>query len=317
MIIKNSNLRQNLFGNRYKILVIIFAIILILCVIRFLNQIAKQQGSAKTQKNIINSSSYKPQETVVLGDNISETKQKESTKIMDEFINLCNKKEVEKAYNMLTDECKEEIFNSSIEKFEKEFIEKTFVSEKTYNMQSWINGENPTYKVRILEDAMASGKTGEIQEDYYTVVKEDSTYKLNINSYIGKKQINGKIEKDNIIIEILNKDTHMEYETYKIRVQNNTNNTILLDTKAKTKSAYITGSNNVTYSAFMYEIDDIYLTIKPRIYKEISIKFNKIYSPNIKTRKMTFTDIVPNLEEYNALNDKSEYKDKITLEIEL
>lgn len=318
MIIKNSNLRQNLFRNRYKILGIIVAIILVLLLIRTLNEFAKQANQKEKSKNIVEEvSSYKPQQTVISGENVSNTKQEENTKIMDEFIDLCNKREIEKAYNLLTDECKEEMFDSSIQKFKKDYIEKIFTVDRTYNMQSWINGENQTYKVKILEDAMSTGKTGEIIEEYYTIVKKDGKSKLNINSYVEKKKVNKKITKDNITIEILERNIFMEYEIYKIKVQNNTDNTILLDTKEKEKSAYITGSNSATYSAFMYEIDEIYLTIQPQIYREIDVKFNKIYNPSIKTRQMTFTDIVPNLEEYDSLKNKSEYKSKMSITIEL
>lgn len=318
MIIKNSNLRQNLFRNRYKILGVIVAIILILSLIRELNEMAKQANQKENSKNIVEEvSDYKPQQTMISGGNVSNTAQEENTKIMDEFIDLCNKKEIEKAYNLLTDECKEEMFDSNIQNFKKNYIEKIFTVDRTYNMQSWINGENQTYKVKILEDVMSTGKIGETVEEYYTIVKKDGKSKLNINSYVEKKLINQKITKDNIIIEILEKNIFMEYEIYKIKVQNNTNNTILLDTQTKEKSAYITGSNGATYSAFMYEIDEIYLTIQPRIYREINVKFNKIYNPSIKTRQMTFTDIVPNLEEYDVLKDKSEYKSRMSITIEL
>ncbi len=73
----------------------------------------------------------------------------------------------------------------------------------------------------------------------------------------------------------------------------------MLDTKTKEKTTYITGSNNATYSALMYELDDIELTIRPKRKKKISIKFNKIYSPNIQVNKMTFTDIT-NVENKNT-----------------
>ena len=53
MIIKNSNLRRNIFENRYKILAIIVAIILVLCLIRVLNEFAKGLNE-KQNVNTIN-----------------------------------------------------------------------------------------------------------------------------------------------------------------------------------------------------------------------------------------------------------------------
>lgn len=317
MIIKNSNLRRVIFENRYKILAIIVAIILVLCLIRALNELAKQQAKKKNTSTQINTqSSYKPQETLVLGEDVSNAKQQESTKIMDEFISYCNKKEIEKAYNLLTDSCKEEIFNSSIENFKTNYVEKIFTSFKTYNMQAWINAINTTYKVRILNDVLSTGTTGEVIEDYVTIVKQNNQYKISVNSYITKTDINKKTEKNGVVITVTSKNTYMDYEIYNIKVENNTKNTILLDTKTKQKSAYITSSKNVTYSAFMHEVDNAYLSIKPQLYTNTSIKFNKIYSPNISINKLTFTDVVTNLEEYNQLQNKSEYQ-KTIIEVEL
>ena len=320
MIIKNSNLRKNLFDDRYKILAIVVAIILVLCLIRVLNGMAKnmlQQSNTKTNttSNVI--SNYKPQETTVLGENVSSQKQEENTKIINEFIKFCNSKEIEKAYNLLTDECKEELFNSNIENFKNNYVEKIFDTYKTYNMQSLINARNVTYKIRIMQDALVTGTTGEVIEDYYTIVNKNGIYKINIDSYIGGNELkNSTSTKNNITITVISKNTYKDYETYKLKVENNTNNTILLDTKEKQKSAYATGNNGATYTIFMHEIDNMHLTIKPKMYSIVDVKVNKIYSPNIRIDKLSFTDVVLNLEEYNQTENKSEYK-KETINVEL
>lgn len=308
MIIKNSNLRKDMFQNRYKILAIIVAIILVLCLIQVLNAFAKASSKNKNvNTNSSTTSSYKPQETTLLGEDVQSDIQEEITKVMDEFIKYCNSKEIKKAYNLLTDECKEEKFSNDIENFKKDYVEKIFTTAKTYNMQSWINGRNPTYKVKILNDVLSTGDTGEVVEDYVTIIKENNDYKISLNSYIGSQSINTKNIQDDIVVTCLSKETNMDYEIYKIKVENKTKNTILLDTKTKQKSAYATGSNGATYTAFMYEIEDSLLTVDSGVSRTISLKINKIYSPNIGVEKLTFTDIIMNLEEYNNREDKSDY----------
>lgn len=307
MIIKNSNLRRNIFENRYKILAIIVAIILVLCLIRVLNEFAKGLNEKQNVNTINPNSSYKPQETTILGSNVKEEIQEQNTKVMDEFIKYCNSKEIEKAYNLLTEECKIEKFSNSIENFKKEYVEKIFTTTKTYNIQAWINAGNPTYKLRILNDVLSTGSTGEVVEDYVTIVKENGIYKINLNSFIGKKAINKQTKQGDITLTLLSKETNMDYEIYNIKVENNTKNTILLDTKTKQKSVYATGSNKATYTAFIHEIEDTFLTIKPNIHKTISMKINKIYSPNIGVNKITFTDVIMNLEEYNNTQNKKDY----------
>lgn len=321
MIIKNSNLRTVLFENRYKILGVIIAIILVLCVIRFLNEMAKQSNEEavkNSQNTIKQSSTYKPEQTVIQGENISSSQQEKNDNIMDDFIQYCNQKDVEKAYNLLTDECKEVIFNSSIQNFEQDYINEIFKTQKTYSMQSWIQASGSyTYKVKIMEDMLSTGKTGNYIEDYYTIVNKNGEYKLNINRYIGRRDINKSAEKDNISITVNTKDIYMDYETYNIKVQNSSDKTIILDSKRNEKSVYITGNNGTTYSSFMYEVNDFYLNIKPRIYRNINIRFNKIYNANIKSETINFTDIISDAENYNKLQNKKDYKDILKITIDL
>lgn len=321
MIIKNSNLRTVLSENRYKILGVIIAIILVLCVIRFLNEMAKQSNEETVKNNqntIKQSSTYKPEQTVIQGENISSSQQEKNDNVMDNFIQYCNKKEVEKAYNLLTDECKEVIFDSKIQNFEQDYINKIFNTQKTYSMQSWIQASGSyTYKIKIMEDILSTGKTGDYIEDYYTIVNKNGEYKLNINSYVGRRDINKSAEKDNISITVNTKDIYMDYEIYNIKVQNSSDKTIILDSKRNEKTAYITGSNSTTYSAFMYEVNDFYLNIKPRIYRNINIRFNKIYNAKIKSETMSFTDIISDAENYNKLQNKRDYKDILKITIDL
>lgn len=308
MIIKNSNFRSNLFSNRYKILGIIVAIILTLCTIRVLNQISRKKLQEKQITNSVEQTTYKPQETVISGGDVSDEQQELNTSIMDTFIKYCNEKQIEKAYNLLTDECKENLFNNNVETFGKNYVEKVYSSYKTYSMQSWIKQTNSiTYKIRITQDMLATGNVGNTIEDYYTIVKQNGMYKLNINSYIGRKTINKEVTQNNINIQVNYKDIYMNYEIYNIKIQNNTEKTILLDSKENEKSVYLTGNNKEIYKAFMYELDDVYLTIKSKLYKTLDIKFNKIYSSSVTEQAITFSDIVTDIENTE--------KTKITIEL--
>lgn len=320
-MIINSNLRRNIFTNRYKILAVIIAIILFLCVIQVLNNIFKTQIEEENKKvleasNVIQPS-YTPEKTLISGDDVPKEEQKENSNIIDSFIKYCNEKEVENAYNLLTEECKEQIFNSSIENFKKNYIEEIFNEKKIYSMQSWITSANMyTYQVHISSDMLATGKVGDKIEDYYTIVRKNNKYKLNINRYIGRININKKSTVKDVTITMLSKDIYKDYEVYNINAKNDSKNTILLDSKQNEKSAYISSEKGATYGSFMYEMDDNLLTITPHLERNISIRFNKIYAPNIHINKITFSDIVTNVEEYNNTQNKEEYKERIKIDVE-
>ncbi len=321
MIIKNSNLRQMLFSNRYKILGTIIAIILVLYIIQMLNQQSKEKLEKKAQ-NAINTQvvkeTYKPEETIVVGDNVTKEQQTTNSELIDKFISYCNNKEIQKAYNLLTDECKEAVYSSKIENFQNNYVNRIFSTKKSYTIQSWISSNIYTYEVQISDDILSTGKLDVNKiEEYYTVVKKNGEYKLNIGGYIYKDNINKYAQKDDIRIDVLNKDIYKEYENYKLRITNNTQKTIMLDTRQDTNSVYLQGTNNKPYSAFMYEIEQTRLIVKPGFSITLNIRFNKRYSNNTRMEKMVFTDIVKDYDLYNQLQDKKEYKEKIQLQIEI
>ena len=178
MIIRNSNIRRSLTENRYKILVCIIAIILILLLIQVLDKMAEEKNKAIQNEESKNQGSiYTPQETVISGDNISEERQESNSELLNIFISYCNKKDIESAYNLLSSNCKEKLFYSNIQNFKNNYIDKIFTNEKICSMQSWIRGMGDTYKVKITDDMLKTGKAGQTIEDYYTIVKENDTYK--------------------------------------------------------------------------------------------------------------------------------------------
>lgn len=330
MIIKNSNLRRELFSNRYLILAIMAAIIFLFLLINTLNNMTKQKDnnlitpeqSITGQSNTTSKQEiYTPEKTTISGSNVNEKKQEENKTVIDNFINYCNQKQIEQAYNLLTDDCKKEVFFSNIGNFNNNYVNKVFNGKKTYSMQSWVNRDTyTTYKVKIVDDMISTGKItskdNEI-EDYYTVVQDGGNYKLNINNYIAKKEINKEKEFQGIKITLISRDTYKDYETYDVKVENSNESSILLDSQESTDSMYVMASNDSKYRAYSYEIDRSRLIIEPGRSRTITIKFNKRYSNEAITRNIVFSDIIKNYDEYKTLQNKKEYKDRWTISIDV
>ena len=122
---------------------------------------------------------------------------------------------------------------------------------------------------------------------------------------------------DGIIISVLRKDIFKDYEQYEIKVENKTNNTIMLDSKENVDSIYLLGSNDSKYSGFTYELDEIKTVIPQNSSKNMTIRFNKIYSNETIIKKMVFGDIILNYENYNTSTNKKDYKDRTAITIEI
>lgn len=330
MIIKNSNLRRELFSNRYLILAIMAAIIFLLLLINTLNNMTKEndnnlitpeQSIVKQTNNTQTQEIYTPEKTTVSGSNVKPQTQEDNKIVIDNFISYCNQKQIEQAYNLLTNDCKEKVFFSNIENFRNNYVNKIFNGKKTYSMQSWVNRDTyTTYKVKIADDMISTGKITSKEneiEDYYTVVQVGGEYKLSINNYVAKKDINKEKTFQGIKITVISRDTYKDYESYDIRVENLNETSILLDSQEHTDSMYIFASNESKYSAYSYEIDRSRLIIEPGRSRTITIHFNKRYSNDSVTRAIVFSDIIKNYDEYKDMQNKKEYTNRCAISIEV
>ena len=112
---------------------------------------------------------------------------KNATDTIYKFVDYCNKQEIEKAYNLITEECKQQMY-PTLDAFKNAYYGDVFNGkQRTCTIENWVGD---IYKVRMGEDILSTGKdTGYAKEDYITIKKVDNEYKLNINNYIGTTKI--------------------------------------------------------------------------------------------------------------------------------
>ena len=236
-------------------------------------------------------------QSAVSGDEISTNTLKSDVEIIGAFFNACNQRNLEDAYNMLTDECKEQMYNS-LEVFEQAYYNNVFNGEqKVYTVENWTGN---TYKVDISEDILSTGKSndGYVKQDYVTV--KDG--KLNINNYIGYTQFNETTEDDDISMTILARNTYMDHEEYTIRVTNNKEQAIQLDGLSNVKSLHLEDSRGSTYSAYTNELTQAMLRVEPGETKEVTIKFYSRYVTNKTIDYIVFSNLLV----YNSQGSESE-----------
>ena len=297
-----GNLRRYYYNNKTKIWKAILIIASVLLLIKFANYLVKINNTKKVNNNIsenkiVDNSSLSTSNSTVTGNSINETKLKNEVTIIEQFLNFCNNKNFEKAYEMLSDECKENLF-STYDKFKSSYGDVIFTSKKTYSMENW---SKSTYKVRIAEDILTTGKTtnnGIAIQEYITIIRNNEEYKLNINNYIGRTEINSSSTQKDITIKVLSKETFMDYEIYKIEVTNNTKNTIYLDNGEDTSTVYVQDSKGVKYEAASNELIYDSLKILPGQKIKYSIKYTNTYITNRTIKYLAFDKIIMNYDEY-------------------
>ncbi|MBO5413433.1 MAG: hypothetical protein J6A29_03940 [Clostridia bacterium] len=308
--------------NRKQILIAILAIVFVITTIQILNNVAKKSNEEKENELKNNNSKYdtsthNPNYSIISGGSVSQSTQNTVNKIIDNFMTSCNKGDVQTAYNLLSENCKEELY-PTLEDFTKNYYMNNFKTNKQYSVQLW-SKEKLMYKIELYEDILSTGKvdTTTSRQDFFTIVKENGENKLNISEYIGKKIIEKSTTKEGITITANYKNVYKDYEIYNITIKNSTNNNILLNSNESTKTIYLKGENGAEYTAYIYEINSNVMELDSYNKITTNIKFNKQYSSNNGVSLIAFDDIILNAEEYENMKNKLEYKDRIKIQIEI
>lgn len=278
--------------NRAIIWIVVFIIVVIIALIQTLDKYYKNNPNKKDNiSTSYNTDTY----SIITKKEINEKIAEESGDLINSFMQYCNNQRPEQAYELLSTDCKRELY-PTVECFKLKYYNKIFTEKKSYNSILWIvDSKAHTYRVEIMPDILATGKKDNMPiEDYYTIVIENEQYKLNINRYIGRQDINILKKQDDINITILSKIQYMDYETYKISIQNNTGSNLIFNTKEKTNSIYIQDENNLNYLAFLNEITSSQLQVPNGTTNVLEIKFNRGYKPAINIERIIFEDIYTN-----------------------
>ena len=308
--------------NNKLIMYVIFMIVFILLVIKSLNSYYEKEEQEKLanikqnnsiQNSVNNSSSNNTSTDTTQNDEVDINTIDGVIKI---FVDYCNNKEIQEAYNMLTDECKNSMYKTK-EEFQKNYINTVFKEKKEYSMLKWDSEDNiETYQIKFIGDILATGGNENISQEFYTFVNSDDTYKININNYIYGKSINKEYNNNGVSIKVKNVDVYNSYEQYEISFTNNTSKEICLTGNKYIKNIYLKNSRGTTYSSLNSDFDNGDITLKPGNTKNYVIKFNRIYSSQNKVTTLVLSDVIFNYEEYLNTENKNNYINRTSIEIE-
>lgn len=311
--------------NRKAIIIFIISVAFVIFLVQSLNNmvVEKNQSIINQQKvtsNQVASSTNNDKNSGVvqtnnINNNVVNNTKPELTgtkKTIDEFVQYCNAGEIEKAYNLLTDDCKKIIF-PNIEKFKNEYYNKIFTNKKIYSTEKSIYG-NSILKITYYDDILSTGIASDDKiVDYIYPKNENGQDKISINNFLYIDQINKSHQGKELNIDIIEKQVYIDYEIYTIKFTNNSANKILLDTKKDNNSTNISDNNKTEYASYIDNIATDMLVLGPNVSRTIELKFNKMFNTNRKIDKMNFLDIVSNYDNYIAGKEYETIKISIKL----
>lgn len=277
--------------NIRKIIIFFTVIIVVIIIIQVLNGLAKKDNNTELNNVISENITSKVQrDTVITEGKVEKEKNDQISYVINNFISKCNEKKLEDAYNMLSNDCKEQMY-PNINIFKNSYYDTIFSVTREVGIESWITKNGIyTYKVTLTGNSINLANILQT-EDYYSIVKENDEIKLNINSFIGKKDINKEKETDTLKIKLNKVYIYMDYETYDMDVYNKKNESIKLDTKSKSDTMFVEDNKNNKYFSKNYELSDFDLNVNSKSNKNIKITYTKSYNSKLDTKKIVFYDI--------------------------
>lgn len=294
--------------NKLKVWIIILAIVLGYALLQVLNSAIANQNTEEENKDQETTSnnvvSYRNEsESMVSGEKVSSLYSDEIGEVINQFFTYCINHDPQRAYDMVANDTKQLLYPTE-QLFERNYYENKFAGNKQFSFQSWSSSDGIfTYQVRIFDNMLATGQTNDNYiEEYVTVTVDAGSYKLNLNSYIGRKQINAKNEDDNLYVQVGMVDRYLDYEVYTLNIQNKTDKSIIVDTRRDTDTCYVVDSLGNKFEAVLYENKSEDLEFSPKEMKTIQIRFSDAYREGLQIKSINFTDVVDS-EEYSLNNE--------------
>ena len=280
--------------NRNIIILVIVICAFIVLLIKTLNGFfSNPQVKYEDNQNNISNDVQKTKNSVISNSTLNNKTAQDTYDVLKKFVQLCNENNIEEAYNLLSDECKQNVY-PNLEGFTQNYVNIVFKNKKNLEAKNWIEYEDyVTYLVTYTGDIISTGDVNsEKFQDYITIDCESN--KLNINKYIRRKQINKTTEKNNIKFTMNYVDIYKDYEIYNVDVENKNNKEIVLDNLTSVSGTYIETSEDTKINCSNYEAGRNNFTYGPGISKNMKLKFIKQYNTDIEDKKIIFSTAILN-----------------------
>lgn len=273
-------------------------------------------------EELIATNTYNPDEPIIdYGGKVPTQDKEEVNTVLDTFLNRCKTKDYENAFNMLSEDCKNYLYNNNIEDFKK-YVDSVYTTFNDYSYtQNYSNKDDVyIYDVTTLNsDILATGTTGgyDTYKDRISIVTENGVKKIANQGYIKNIDVSKEIEDDYMRIKVISKDCNYDQVTYNLEITNKTDNTIVIaDNKANQEitlnleGEYLNAENVMTLRG----------VVNPGQTVELLLVFNKFFDSNREESQINFNYIrvIPEYNSEMTIDEQRENANRIySLNIEL
>ncbi len=274
---------RNFFKKHGRVILIIVVVWLIL----FLTNLYLKYRPAKIELQ----SSYEPDTPVIdEGDGVPKKLVNDINTTIDNYFNYCNNKDYENAFNMLTTDCQERLYNNDVNQF-KNYVDIIFNKYKIYNVQNFSNvNETYIYNIRILDDISATGATGQYDtyEEKIVIHYDNGEFKVSNQGYIGKMELNKETESDEMKVKVIKKEMSYSREEYTLEIRNKTDSYMMISDDIGVNQIML---NLGAQARQALNITNFHIILFPGEIRTITLLFNKYYDDEVDPLAINFNSV--------------------------
>ncbi len=224
--------------------------------------------------------------------------------LINEYVGYCNEGNYQKAFNMLSEECRKYGFNNSVYRFMEHVLVK-MPTPKKYSIQDYSNikyGKTRLYiyEIKYTDDLLATGLTNSTYSytsEKITFYEDDDGLKMCAGDYIYYAPIKNISENEYFKIDVVAKIVNYSIEKYDVILTNRSNYTVVVADGAEENEVILTLPNEVRDRS---ELSNIVL--KPQESTELNITFPKFVDDGDIAQSIVFSSIRV-MEKYSGTGD--------------
>ena len=274
-------IRRFIKKKRKKVIFVVITVAIIIAI----NYILKNMPEEEIPKT-----TYEPNVAVMDESEVPKKWHSEIENRIKTFVDYCNNKEYQKAYDMISDECKDAIY-PVIGDF-KEYVDKKFQVKRIYSIQNFSNiSKQYIYDVNFMSDFMATGSTGTnygyVQEKF-VFTEDDNSLKFAIGGFVRTNILDAFVEDENLKIVTKKKNVYYDHETYTVDITNKTDYPIVLGDGTGEDEIAISVNEQLREET---NINAVNVVLQPNESRTFTFVFEKYCDDGYAPQAMYFTDV--------------------------
>ena len=281
----------------------LFLIIFIIwAIIFFINMIL-----ANKPEQYVPETTYKAHTSVISSSSTPTSMEEPIEKMINEYVLYCNEGNYQRAFDLLSDDCKTYGFDNDIMKFMDHVLTK-IPTPKVHAIQSYskVNYDNKTmyiYEVKYIDDLLATGLTKQeyrYTQENITFFKNGEVIEMNVGNYMYHSDVKSISENEYLKIDVIDKKVYYSMESYEVKFTNRSNYTVVVADGEEVDEVILTLNHESRQSG---ELDNIVLA--PKESMTLRLDFPKFIDDNDKSQALMFPAIRV-MEVYSGTNVEDE-----------